>query len=260
MSMYTLLRSHPLPSVAQVERALEGNLCRCTGYRPILDGFRKFTKEAQCAMGDACCKLQKTDDDTSTKTSDKEKEHSEYLPYDSSQEPIFPSELQLSTQLDEQSLVFTSEKVTWYRPTSLQQLLELKTTHPDARLIGGNYEQLMGFGHHPRVIIDSSKVPEMKEIKLTDMGLMFGSSVTLSEMEEILQQTIDQLPEHKTRLFKSLLVKLGQVGSLQLRNSATLGGHIMAASTSSDLNTQFLASRSRVTVVTPGELNTGIAL
>jgi len=52
----------------------------------------------------------------------------------------------------------------------------------------------MGFGHHPRVIIDSSKVPEMKEIKLTDMGLMFGSSVTLSEMEEILQQTIDQLP------------------------------------------------------------------
>jgi len=42
--------------------------------------------------------------------------------------------------------------------------------------------------------------------------------------------------------------------------SQTLGGHIMAASTSSDLNTQFLASRSRVTVVTPGELNTGIAL
>ena len=53
---------------------------------------------------------------------------------------------------------------------------------------------VVGFGRQPRVVIDSSKVPEMKEIKVTDQGLMFGSSVTLSEMEEVLQQTIEQLP------------------------------------------------------------------
>ncbi|KAI0225880.1 Xanthine dehydrogenase/oxidase [Lamellibrachia satsuma] len=202
-------------------------------------------------MGDACCKLQKKDEDISKETSVSEKEPSEYLPYHPTQEAIFPSELQLCAQLDEECLKFTSEKATWYRPTSLQQLLELNTSHPDAKLIGGNYEQIVGFGRHPKVIVDSSKVPEMKEIKVTDQGLVFGSSVTLSEMEEVLQETIEQLPEHKTRLLNSLLVKLGQVGSVQLRNSATLGGHIMAASTSSDLNTQFLASCSCVTVVSP---------
>ena len=53
---------------------------------------------------------------------------------------------------------------------------------------------VVGFGRHPRVVIDTSKVPEMKEMTLTDTGLVFGSSVTLSEMEEMLQQTIDQLP------------------------------------------------------------------
>ena len=53
---------------------------------------------------------------------------------------------------------------------------------------------VVGFGRQPRVVIDSSKVPEMKEIKVTDQGLMFGSSVTLSEMEEVLQETIEQLP------------------------------------------------------------------
>ena len=37
--------------------------------------------------------------------------------------------------------MFISEKATWYRPTTLKQLLELNTTHPDAKLIGGNYEQ-----------------------------------------------------------------------------------------------------------------------
>ena len=53
---------------------------------------------------------------------------------------------------------------------------------------------VVGFGRHPRVIIDTSKVPEMKEIRLTNRGLVFGSSVTLTEMEEMLQETIDQLP------------------------------------------------------------------
>ena len=36
MSMYTLLRNNPMPTEEMVERALQGNLCRCTGYRPII--------------------------------------------------------------------------------------------------------------------------------------------------------------------------------------------------------------------------------
>ncbi|GFH18705.1 uncharacterized protein HaLaN_15553, partial [Haematococcus lacustris] len=45
MSMYSLLRSSSqAPSEEQIEDALGGNLCRCTGYRPILDAFRVFAK------------------------------------------------------------------------------------------------------------------------------------------------------------------------------------------------------------------------
>ncbi|XP_072043502.1 xanthine dehydrogenase-like [Amphiura filiformis] len=56
MSMYTLLRNHPKPTNQQLLRAVEGNLCRCTGYRPILDAFKTFTKEScgencQCVNG-----------------------------------------------------------------------------------------------------------------------------------------------------------------------------------------------------------------
>lgn len=73
MSMYTLLRNIPTPRMSDLEIAFQGNLCRCTGYRPIIEGFRTFTEEWEraqgaskisetngraCGMGEKCCKLQ----------------------------------------------------------------------------------------------------------------------------------------------------------------------------------------------------------
>ena len=48
--------------------------------------------------------------------------------------------LQLSDEYDSASLVFRSARTTWYRPTTLDELLELKQQHPDARLVVGNTE------------------------------------------------------------------------------------------------------------------------
>uniref|UniRef100_A0A3B4A7D1 2Fe-2S ferredoxin-type domain-containing protein n=1 Tax=Periophthalmus magnuspinnatus TaxID=409849 RepID=A0A3B4A7D1_9GOBI len=42
MSMYALLRNNPAPHMEQLHQAFQGNLCRCTGYRPILEGFKTF--------------------------------------------------------------------------------------------------------------------------------------------------------------------------------------------------------------------------
>jgi aerobic carbon-monoxide dehydrogenase small subunit len=41
-----LLRDHPHPSRAEIERAIAGNLCRCTGYIKIVDAIESASKEA----------------------------------------------------------------------------------------------------------------------------------------------------------------------------------------------------------------------
>ena len=37
MTLDAYLREHPDPSEDEVKEALAGNLCRCTGYAPIID-------------------------------------------------------------------------------------------------------------------------------------------------------------------------------------------------------------------------------
>ena len=40
MSSYALLQSNPNPKPKEIKRAIAGNLCRCTGYAPIIDSVQ----------------------------------------------------------------------------------------------------------------------------------------------------------------------------------------------------------------------------
>jgi carbon-monoxide dehydrogenase small subunit len=47
MSSYALLRRNPEPSNEQIRRALAGNLCRCTGYTPIVNSVQHAVTQGQ---------------------------------------------------------------------------------------------------------------------------------------------------------------------------------------------------------------------
>jgi aerobic carbon-monoxide dehydrogenase small subunit len=47
MSAKGLLIENPKPSEAEIRKAIEGNLCRCTGYDPIVRAIKK-TSEGMC--------------------------------------------------------------------------------------------------------------------------------------------------------------------------------------------------------------------
>ena len=44
MAGYALLAANPSPTEDEIRRGLEGNLCRCTGYRKIIDAMLSLAK------------------------------------------------------------------------------------------------------------------------------------------------------------------------------------------------------------------------
>ena len=50
MALYSKLQSNPTPTVSDIEETFDGNLCRCTGYRPILDAAKTFAIDVETAV------------------------------------------------------------------------------------------------------------------------------------------------------------------------------------------------------------------
>ena len=46
LSAKALLRSNPKPSTQEIQEALSGNLCRCTGYTKIIDAVHMAARES----------------------------------------------------------------------------------------------------------------------------------------------------------------------------------------------------------------------
>lgn len=245
MSMYSLLRNSPKPSMKDLETAFQGNLCRCTGYRPIIEGYRTFTKEYQneCAMGDKCCKKQEKS--VQEGTLNVLFQRSSFMPFDPSQEPIFPPELKMSSELDISTLTFQSDRVKWLRPTTLTDILEIKSLYPFAKIITGNTEvgiEMKIKNMHYPVLISPVLIKEMTNIFVTDKGIHVGASVTLNDLDDFLKTQTKKHPSYQTQIFTSIIDMLQWFAGQQIRNVASIGGNIMTSSPISDLNPIFLAA------------------
>ncbi|XP_070180269.1 xanthine dehydrogenase/oxidase-like isoform X1 [Littorina saxatilis] len=274
MSMYTLLRNSPTPSDEQLDTVFEGNLCRCTGYRPILDAYRPFTKGGGCPLGAECCQNKNktgvqnghppsngvpvengavpNDTDELNGSSENGTKHTG-VSYDPSQEPIFPPYLKLEgPTLHTQSLVFVGQRVRWYRPVSLAELLDIKKHNPDCKIVVGNTEigvEVKFKKQQYPVLVTTTHIQELTSVQRLQSGIQLGASVTLATMDAALKDAIKELPEDKCRVFAAFVEMLRWFAGHQVRNVAAVGGNIMTASPISDLNPLLLACGATLTVV-----------
>ncbi|XP_075036204.1 aldehyde oxidase-like [Mixophyes fleayi] len=254
MSMYSLLRNHPKPTMQQIHEALGGNLCRCTGYRPIMDGCKTFCNKTDCCQlkqnGTSCENgdtsksngvngLDETHDSALEDICTGLFQEDSFLPLDPTQELIFPPELILLNNESKRTLIFRGECMTWFSPANLQELLQLKVQFPKAPLVVGNTivgpEMKFRGVFHP-VIIFPVRVVDLHLITENDAGIQLGAACSLTVLKDTLSEAVSRLPEEKTKLFCALLQQLSTLGGAQIRNTASLGGNIISRSTTSDLN------------------------
>lgn len=287
MSMYALLRScQTPPSEELIEECLAGNLCRCTGYRPIVDAFRVFAKTNDVLYtdsslsvqgGDSICpstgkpcscgskSLSDRDTNKQSVTCGDRYEPVSYSEVDGSRytdkELIFPPELLLRKSTYLKLSGFGALK--WYRPLRLQQVLELKMKYSDAKLLVGNTEvgiEMRLKRMQYKVLISITHVPELNALSVKDDGLEIGSAVKLSELLNFLRRVVKERDVDETYSCKAFIEQLKWFAGTQIKNVASVGGNICTASPISDLNPLWMAAGAKFQIINcKGNIRTVLA-
>lgn len=261
MSMYTLLRNDPQPTMAKIEDAFDGNLCRCTGYRPILDGFKTFAADAFATSGGCCggkdkegggcCMAPSAELDEQPGIRTLRDVTVEFAPYDATQEVIFPPELLLQPEASHRAVLFRSARTLWYRPASLAELLRLKEQYTQAKIVVGNTEigiETKFKGARFPVLVTTTAVPELNQLRHTETGISVGGAVTVNRLRSWLEELVATAPTTATGTYRALLENIRWFAGDQIRNVAAVGGNVVTASPISDLNPILMASGSLLTV------------
>lgn len=211
--------------------AIAGNLCRCMGYRPILDAARSLPAPAP-------------DDPFLAPLSDPMPPLPPFPPTDCLEvvEAPGPARDRLPAAPPAQTPPAVSPP-RFFRPTSLADLLAVLREQPEARLVAGGTDLAVEANLHGRrwpVLVSVEAVPELRTIREHDGTLEIGAALTLTELEERLGGRVPLLAQ-LFPLFASRLV----------RNRATLGGNLATASPIGDASAVLLALDAEVRVAAP---------
>ena len=163
MSLFALHRQRDGAAVSRDEalHALSGNLCRCTGYRPILDAAQTM-------------------------------HHWPDVPLD---ESVLLQQLKLLAQ-DGRAPAADSASNFYATPTTLAELLRLRAAHPQALIAAGTTDVgLWVTKQHRRFgqIIDVTRVTELRRIERGAHSLSIGAAASLTEAFDALAESRPQL-------------------------------------------------------------------
>ncbi len=209
MSLYAMYQNHVCKGApitrALAQEELSGNLCRCTGYRPILDAAQ--------AMG--------------------------ALP------PVLLDEAGLLQKMERlvPELPAVEADLSYNSPRTLKALLQARAAHPDAQLVAGCTDVgLWVTKLHLQFdkVLDITQVSELRRIEHYPQHIAIGAAVPLSDAFEALVKDRPQLHAFATRFAGLPVRNSGTLGGNVANGSPigdsmplliALGAHVVLMST-----------------------------
>jgi len=198
MSLFALYKNTRRSERAVIDDALSGNLCRCTGYRPIIAAAARMHELPPVAgwRGPGF------DRDGRRLESEEESALARAL-----------AGLKRDGGLD-----YEAEGQRFFAPQTADELARLCLAHPDARLVAGATDVGLWITKQHRdlgTIIYTGTVRELGQVETHADALTIGASVPLTDAFALI-----------TRHCPSLAELVSRFGSVPIRNSGTLGGNV----------------------------------
>ncbi|NYT69615.1 xanthine dehydrogenase small subunit [Pusillimonas noertemannii] len=192
MSMYTMYQNgHTRPARHEVFDHLSGNLCRCTGYRPIID--------AACGM-DA------------------------YPPARLDHEAV-RGQLQGLRDTNAGMLAIEAPGQSYFAPTTTDELAELYLQHPDAILLAGGTDVGLWVTKQLKTlpaVIYLGDIAELNRIEKTNGALRIAAAVSLNDGYEAVVQEYPEAHELWKR-FASMPIRNSGTLVGNLANGSPIG-------------------------------------
>ncbi|MEJ2042906.1 MAG: xanthine dehydrogenase small subunit [Reinekea sp.] len=190
MSMFVLYRNEPkYPGKKKIIDALGGNLCRCTGYRPILEACEQMYQ------------------------------------YPRSDDPFRQAAEAFFVQRPKQTPSLKYNGQNFYLPQSLADLLVLKARFPGARLIAGGTDLSLEFTQALKsfqVIISVIDVAEMQQFNCTGAGITIGAATRYADFVPGFVEHYPEAAEMLHRLGSAQIRNAGTLGG-SLGNASPIG-------------------------------------
>lgn len=229
MNTHAFLQQHPSPSQQEIEDIYGGNLCRCTGYRPILHSMRTFASD----YDNAADQTQKCLIDPSF-----------YVNFKKGMTPINLDALPEYNPAP-RALHFSSNCLELYHPIILTEVYRLKKKcviqagRQGVRLIFGNTASGVYQDEHPKYLIDISSIAELGKIEEKDSGIEVGGAVPIQTLSDFVSEVIQKRPEHQTVGLKEFKRHSVYIAGLQVRSAGSVAGNIFMTRDHADHGSPF---------------------